>query len=278
MIKLIWQCDKENSWESDWLEFLFQDISHETVTDYQQKLHCMKGVVIYNSTTDIKSYLDRVDSVYGLIHLSDEWSKDSTDHYSRAKFVLRNYYKDLGSNVLNFPLGWMSLYSHDLPVKSVHDRTYTWSFTGHVDKTTRPQMAQHMSQVPNGRSYFKKCGENWGTFQGQALTPPQMAEMYNDSIFVPCPQGNCSIDTFRVTEALQMGALPIVEKNPYWEQLFGDNPLIQIKHWDEAPGIINTLMSNKHALELMRQDTHRWWIKHCAQVKLKIRNLINENS
>jgi hypothetical protein len=278
MIKLIWQCNKENSWESDWLEFLFQDIRHETVTDYQQQLHCMKGVVIYNSTTDIKSYLDRVGSVYGLIHLSDEWSKDSTDHYSRAKFVLRNYYKDLGSNVLNFPLGWMSTYSHDLPVKSVQDRTYTWSFTGHVDKTTRPQMAEHMSQVPNGRSYFKKCGENWGTFQGQALTPSQMAEMYNDSIFVPCPQGNCSIDTFRVTEALQMGALPIVEKNPYWEQLFGDNPLIQIKHWDEAPGIINTLMSNKDALELMRQDTHRWWIKHCAQVKLKIRNLINENS
>lgn len=272
MIKLVWHCHRDTAWESDWLEFLFADIPHTTVVDYGQTIkedHC---VFIFNSSIKNLAYLEQLREEgysFGLIHLSDEWSKDSLDCYAPAKFVLRNYYKELDPKVLNFPLGWMSGFTHDLEIKTVDERKYTWAFSGHIDKTTRPQMARWMATVPDGLSFFKRAGE----YHGYKLTPAEMSDVFNNSIFVPCPMGNCSIDSFRVTEALQAGSLPIVERNPYWEQLYGNNPLLQIDDWSDAPELIKQLMTDLEKLETLRQSTHRWWIQHCSDLKLKIKDL-----
>ncbi len=277
MVTLIWHSNFDSAWENDWIEYLFQKVEHRTIVDYNQSLEVDNSVIIYNATVDNTQYLKRISQKginFGLIHLSDEWNKDPVDHYPLAKFVLRNYYKDLGSNVLNFPLGWMKTFP-ELPDKHLVDRKLIWSFSGHVDKTTRPEMARWMATIPNGKSYFKRCGEDWGPFQGQALTPPQMAEMYNNSWFVPCPQGNCSIDSLRVCEALQAGAMPIVEKNEYWAKLYGaDHPLIEIDSWKDAPNILYKLTTNLNELEAKRIKTYQWWKSHCNMLVNKITELI----
>jgi hypothetical protein len=278
MITLIWHSNKETGWEVDWIEYLFKDIPHTSIADYDQKLEIDNSFIIYNRTAPVDEYAKRLHARglnFGLIHVSDEWLEDSTETYQYAKVVLRNYYKDLGPNVINFPLGWMRTFPYDLTPKTVFQRAYTWSFSGHVDKTTRPAMAAAMSTVPNGLSYFKKCGEHWGPFEGHALDPIQLAELYNNSIFVPCPQGNCSIDSLRVCEALQAGSIPIVEKSNYWDNLYGvGNPLLQVKDWKDAPETISVLMEKYETLEQLRGSTYRWWINHCDKLKHKILNLL----
>jgi len=278
MITLIWHSNKETGWEVDWIEYLFEGIPHRSVTDYDQKLEIDNSFIIYNRTAPVAEYAKRLydkSITFGLIHVSDEWLEDPTEHYKYAKVVLRNYYRDLGPNVINFPLGWMRTFPRDLPLKTVYERAYTWAFSGHVDKTTRPKMAQWMQTVPNGKFYFKSCGQNWGPFEGHALDPVQLAYMYNDSVFVPCPQGNCSIDSLRVCEALQAGSIPIVEKNDYWNNLYGkDNPLLQIKDWNDAPETIAVLMEKYETLEQLRSSTYSWWIDHCDKLKYKILNLL----
>jgi hypothetical protein len=258
----VWLCNKEQSWECDWIDYLFEGVDTDGT------------MVVYNSTADINEYLAAHGPVLGLVHLSDEWDKDPVDHYNQAKVVLRNYYKDLGPNVLNFPLGWMRTFPYKLIPKVIQERQYVWSFSGHIDKTTRPEMARCMSTVEGGRSYFKKCGENWGPFEGHALDPHQLADLYNNSYFVPCPQGNYSIDSFRVTEALQAGALPIVERSEYWSNLFGqDHPLIELDSWDQAPSIIANLTQDYTLLEQKRSAAYSWWIKYCDNLKNKIKGL-----
>lgn len=260
MIK--WLCSRESSWEGDWIDYLFEDVKPNGT------------ILVYNSSVDIRSYLNIHGPVLGLIHLSDEWGRDSTDHYTQAKFVLRNYYKDLGPNVLNFPLGWMKTFPYKTNPKSIQERKLVWSFSGHVDKTTRPEMAKWMITVEGGRGYFKKCGENWGPFEGHALNPTQLAEMYNDSYFVPCPQGNCSIDSLRVCEALQAGAIPIVERNEYWYKLYGpDVPFLQIDNWNQTPKIIAELITDLNKLEKIRSSVYHWWIDHCYMLKENIKEI-----
>jgi hypothetical protein len=278
MITIIWQTNKENSWECDWIEHLFQKTEHKTITDYNQTQFIDRSYIVYNAGVNNDAYINSLSKSgkkFGLIHLSDEWDKDSTANYSLADVVLRNYYKDLGPTVINFPLGWMNSFPHTISPKPISGRKYVWSFSGHVDKTTRPMMAEYMSKIPDGIGYFKKCGENWGPFQGHALTPTQLAEMYNDSIFVPCPQGNQSIDSFRVTEALQAGALPIVERSEYWSNLFGqDHPLIEIDSWDQAPAIVANLTQEHTLLEQKRSATYTWWIKYCDNLQNTIKGLL----
>jgi hypothetical protein len=36
MITLIWNSNKETGWEVDWIEYLFEDIPHRSITDYGQ--------------------------------------------------------------------------------------------------------------------------------------------------------------------------------------------------------------------------------------------------
>lgn len=278
MITLVWQSNLESSWECDWIEFLFRNIPHTTITDYTQTTCIDNSVFIYNNTVNNVDYLKTLSNkriTFGLIHLSDEWDTDPVDHYTLAKFVLRNYYKELGNNVLNIPLGWMKTFPYTIVPNTSLQRKYTWGFSGHVDKTTRPAMVRAMSTVENGRHYFKKCGENWGAFEGHALDPTELAMLYNDCLFVPCPQGNHSIDSLRVCEALQAGSLPIVERSNYWAKLYGtDHPLIEIDSWDQAPELIRSLTNNMDDLEIKRLYTYNWWINHCDRVTNKIMDLV----
>jgi hypothetical protein len=278
MITIIWHAKQEGDWSADWIEHVFSKVPHRTITDYSQTEIIHRSLIVYNATVDITDYVQKAVTEgvsFGLIHISDEWDRDDTDVYKHAKVVLRNYYKDLGPNVINFPLGMMTGWPYDLEIKNTEDRTYTWSFSGHVDKTTRPEMARWMSTVPNGKSYFKKCGEEWGPFLGHALNPAQLAEMYNDSIFVPCPQGNYSIDSYRVTETLAAGALPIVERSTYWTKLFGaDHPLLEIDSWSNAPALIATMLSDKGALDTKRIHAHNWWLNHCDKLANRMIGII----
>jgi hypothetical protein len=276
MITIIWHTSIEKSWEKDWIEYLFAKVPHHTITDYKQELIIPNSLIVYNSSVNIQAYLERAQGTqFGLIHLSDEWGTDDTSLYSYAQIVFRNYYKDLGPNVINFPLGCMKGIPYDVQPRPIVERTLTWSFSGHVDKTTRPDMAKYMINIPNGKYYFKKTGQNWGAFEGHKLDPIDLFNMYSDSIFVPCPRGNQSIDSLRVCEALEAGAIPIVERSDYWSKLYGtDNPLVQIDSWSVAPSIITMLLSDTTRLEYQRQYTHNWWKNYCNKLQSNIVDLL----
>lgn len=276
MITIIWHTSIEKSWEKDWIEYLFTKVPHHTITDYKQELIIPNSLIVYNSSVNIQAYLERAQGTrFGLIHLSDEWGTDDTSLYSYAQIVFRNYYKDLGPNVINFPLGCMKGIPYDVQPRPIVERTLTWSFSGHVDKTTRPDMAKYMINIPNGKYYFKKTGQNWGAFEGHKLDPIDLFNMYSDSIFVPCPQGNQSIDSLRVCEALEAGAIPIIERSDYWSKLYGtDNPLVQIDSWSVAPSIITMLLSDTTRLEYQRQYTHNWWKNYCNKLQANIVDLL----
>jgi len=278
MFNIVWLCNRENAWERDWIEFLFDSIPHVTTTDYDWSKKLDNRIVVFNCTVKIEEYLEKFGYDVGLIHLSDEYYKDSRDFYPKVKFVIRNYFIEENKKVMTIPLGWNIMYPHNTVAKNIYERKYVWSFTGHIEKTTRPVMAHYMSTVPNGMGYFKKGGESWGPFLGHACDPIQMADLYNNSLFVPSPRGNFNQDTFRTTEALQMGAIPIVENDPYWENLFGINPLIKINDWEEAPRLINDLMKDLPRLEELRLTIYNWWQNYLRNLKIKIEALINENN
>jgi hypothetical protein len=267
MNTIVWHIDPAQSWEPDWIEYIFSKTPHNTIIDLSQSKFIDRSYIVYNCTVDIVPYVEKMylqNKRFGLIHLSDEYDQDSLDHYVRAQVILKNYYRHVAmSNVVHFPLGWMKTFPHNLPIKSTWDREHTWSFIGNISKSTRLEMIHYMNTISNGI--------HQGPHTGQSLTPSEMAQIYNNSLFVPCPRGNWNVDSFRVTEALQMGALPIVEKSDYWVKLYGnDHPLIEIESWQDAPGTIKHLMSNMRSLDIQRALTYAWWIRYCNNLKNQI--------
>ncbi len=149
-------------------------------------------------------------------------------------------------------------------------RSYVWSFVGQKSgKPTREAMLSEMSLLP--WNSFTHLTEIWD--DPQSLSASEVKAVYSNSIFVPCPRGNDSLDSFRVWEALEAGALPIVEKDEgdYFHQLLGANCLIQAPpDWSGVAADIDMLLKRRAALDQLYDDTMKWWEEYKKSLKSSV--------
>ncbi len=149
-------------------------------------------------------------------------------------------------------------------------RSYVWSFVGQKSgKPTREAMLSEMSLLP--WNSFTHLTEIWD--DPHSLSASEVKSVYSNSIFVPCPRGNDSLDSFRVWEALEAGALPIVEKDEgdYFRQLLGSNCLIQAPpDWSGVAADIEALLKSRGALDQVYHDTMKWWEEYKKSLKSSV--------
>ena len=188
--------------------------------------------------------------------------------YQFANAVIRNYWcrtHDSNDKVLAIPLGMMNGFKVAAP-KPAHERAHVWSFAGNAQKSSRRDMLQEMSAVEGG---YLHCSDSVGTsmhWRKPDGRPPlpvsEYAHVMSETIFAPCPAGWENLDSLRVSEALEAGCIPIVERRPaydYFRRLFGEHPMITVNRWAEAARLIEELRSNPAALEARRLACQTWW-------------------
>jgi len=83
---------------------------------------------------------------------------------------------------------------------------FVWSFLG-ATKGDRELMVESFRQVGPSYQHFSS---GWNAHD--QLVPQQVREIYEKSVFGLCPPGNAHLDTFRVMEVLEAGAIPVTKK------------------------------------------------------------------
>ena len=127
-----------------------------------------------------------------------------------------------------------------------------------------------------GGQYYCNVNSSWQS--DDSLTTEDYKKILEQSIFIPCPKGNNSADTFRLYEAIEAGSIPIVVKDKYWENLFGpQNPLIQLDSWDNAASFMIKLSQEKEWINNYPQKLSAWWEDYKNSLRNKIKNTIIEN-
>jgi hypothetical protein len=95
-----------------------------------------------------------------------------------------------------------------------------------------------------------------------------------NSWMVPCPGGH-NAETFRVYEAMQAGAIPILTKEPgmelYLEYLGRWLPLLIAENWQHATQIVNILRQNPEIYEQYRTTLLDAWEKMKNDLQTKAR-------
>lgn len=234
-VRLIWQVDPHhpNTWERDWLSDLLEDVEH--VVDLNREIVADHAVVVTAGDGDVAGYLRRFREAghnVGVIHLGDEFSRSPLSFYPYANFVYRNY---LRPEALGFPhcryfaLGYKSGFKTDLNVRDIGARKHTWSFAGQV-KTSRAAMLRSARRIPEGHAHVTQGF-------GQGLDVAGYADLLADTVFALCPRGNYSVDCFRVSEALEAGAIPIVEDGsvtPLWSDVRRPTKFLRLHAWRPA--------------------------------------------
>lgn len=221
-----------------------------------------------------------------LLHLSDEFAVAPIVLYEHpaVKHVLRNYWRhDLPKSMLDritvLPLGYTPG-RHALglgPAPNFKDRSYIWSFAGSLD---RPGRLEALTALRDVEPHLERTIMRWG--DKPALDAHGYCDAMRRTKFVPCMSGSCALESFRVYEALEHGAIPVyvpAESNgttDEFREMYGsDHPFLPIPSWEAAPALLKQFAAaDERVMEEYRQRCLKWWAAKKTALMERIKALV----
>jgi len=216
-----------------------------------------------------------------LWHTSDEKMRHRGQMYGNFDAVIRNHFDPrMGwkKNVVTFPLGYLSGFVGE-PRTSSAPRKYLWAFCGAGYKQQRKDMMEAFSDFPNG---YLRLSSGWSRGPGdlEPLSQAELAALYEESEFVLCPHGINHPDTFRIMEALQSGAIPVMVTflgRDYAKYTFGKHPFIVTKTWAEAAEILRDFHDNPEKMAKKRKEVNDWYADYRQQLLQNFRRIVTSD-
>jgi hypothetical protein len=269
---LIWQVSPK-SFEGDWLRYILQGYYDTEIIDLCRKEVSRHMIVIDNRFDASREAYYRnaflSDCTILLIHLSDERFKDDLSAYRWCHTVYRNYWSPLISGLKSvnfFLLGYKTGFTEQEVVPAA-SRPYLFGFAGDPNKSTRPEMVSALSGIMGGKVHLTS---GWNASDVLEVTSYQ--NILRNCIFAPCPIGNINVDSFRVCEALECGAIPIVERRPgfdYFKNLLGDYPFPVIDKWEDADRVMTAITRADGGASLQAR-CYAWWVDYKQGLRARL--------
>ena len=141
-----------------------------------------------------------------------------------------------------------------------------------LGRPTRIKMLEELKKTQG--DYFENINSSWQS--ADMLSTEEYKCVLSESVFVPCPRGNRSVDSFRLYEALEVGSIPIIEKDAYWTNLLGDHPLIEAPpSWESVGADIQLLLDNPSFINEHQKEVAAWWSRHKKGIKVGISSVFS---
>jgi hypothetical protein len=160
------------------------------------------------SSAQVRRYLRRLsgpERSVGLLHIGDEFNHAPLDIYDEAAFVYRNYWRpgmESSPHCQYPPLG-VNCPLNTFSPRPFSKRTHRWSFAGQI-KGSREAMVEMLSDRADG---VLALTDEFNS----GLPKKAYARLLSDTQVVLCPRGFRAAESYRVYEALEAGAIPLVE-------------------------------------------------------------------
>ncbi len=277
----IWQAKDPH--EREYIEEIFAPYISSYVTDGRHEL-ALDNAILFDAFcyAQDQSYYKKFRGKNAfLVHFLDENYEGAYELYENFKGVLRCYWSDVFNTerVLALPSGYCNGIERNRPALTpASARKYVWSFAGQMNKSSRPDVAYALASVqPNflfavdevrGFTFHNRIGGRQRRFPRG-----EYAEFLYESSFSPCPMGNANLESFRVYESLECGAIPIVEKRrslDYFRELLGDHPMPAVRSWRQARGLIVDLLERPEQMDALQRDCYTWWQGYKQQYTAEI--------
>jgi hypothetical protein len=218
-----------------------------------------------------------------VIHISDEFASDDITFYKHPalKHVIRNYWRpDLaayGSTVVLIPLGPANgrHATHLTDAPSFSERRNVWAFAGSADRHGRPEGLAHLRTTG---PFEERTKSTWSA--PPLADAPTYNTMVRNAKFVPCFRGSAALESFRIYEALEHGAIPIyvpAESHKCADELkemYGKHPFLGFASWEQAAAILPKLVAQPDVMEKHRRSLQEWWAQKKAEISNKLKTIL----
>lgn len=217
----------------------------------------------HDSPPDVSWFLERLDTLpWSLVILAgdEEWAfpwRQVVETPTRRVWTMQPIpgHEELSGML---PGGWSpgTRRSFARYADRADTRPLGWFFAGQVTHDRREACAEVMRTMAGGELI-----ETDGYMRG--IPVEEYREKMAGAKVVPCPSGPYTVDTNRPLEAMEVGAVPIVDllkpREPqfdYWKLLFGEVPFPKTAHWEDLPGEVAKIES---AWPRAGTEVHAWW-------------------
>ena len=176
------------------------------------------------------------------------------------------------------PLGYANnRHATHLPQSPVFsERPHLWAFAGALDRAGRKAA---LNSLHEATPYAEHTTPEWN--DPNQLQGPQYIELLRKAKFVPCFRGSYALESYRLYEALEHGAIPIYvpteshNTNDEYKELFGQHPFLGFPSWSVAASLLPKLALQTEAMEKHRQTLQQWWATKKSDIKKCINNTAN---
>ena len=281
---------KPNFLENDWLNELFPNpIEWIALESFDDMLRATNPILLVQAIPGdtaqehiLNAFAKQMEAngkVMTILHLSDEFGRDPIEFYksSAVKHVFRNYPRaDLPlDKVTLLPLGYANgrqaaTATPTTQTPTFQDRSYTWSFAGSMDRHGRDQILQQLKRV---EPYVVETKETWS--HQAKLGAKEYSDLLQKTKFVPCVAGFRALESYRLYEALEQGAIPLIvpdgpEQRDTYIDVLGKHPILTFPSWDKVAELLPILAKNPVKMEEHRQQLITWWTTKKAELKQQI--------
>ena len=259
-------------YEGQWLQELFgqtkfslEPVSSDTLVNPNENIVLFMQRPHWAPQLEWAKNLLKQGLTFKIIHCSDEFTLDPLDIYSLpgVKGVLR-FYKRPGNlpNTLTIPLGYHWSSKSITKETALENRLYSWSFTGTDWKGRSTQLEPLLAIDQN----FVKFFPDWN--DPEQLNKDQYLELLQNTIFVPCPEGN-NVETYRLYEALECGCIPVFTKLPAVLENSGI-PFIQKETWAQIAELIQHFIENPTIMAEYHRSIMLAWCSYKNKLSLSV--------
>jgi alpha(1,3/1,4) fucosyltransferase len=285
--------DPQTLMEREWLDTLFPyPLDYKQFSNIQDLVNTQSPFFIYQKTPArdmnkvvivVLDMLRTVGKQLTVLHLSDEYGNDDITWYNHPsiKAVIRNYWrpelKSFGEKVIIIPLGYTNGRSGralSTTAPAFNDRPHIWSFVGSLDRPGRPEAISLLQSVKPNKEL---CKPSWNS--PEIVKAEEYNELLRSSKFVPCMRGISALESYRLYEALEHGAIPFYlpsessKCTDEYAELFGKHPFLGFPSWAEAAAYLPKLAEQSEIMEKHRQQLQAWWATAKQDIRVKLKAL-----
>ena len=227
------------------------------------------------------SCCERKNIDYGIISIGDEANKNFMGYATsnNCKFIVRDYLHphllkvlekfNMTQKILHIQVGFSNeFFEASKALERPLIPTYKWSFAGEL-KPGRVEALETFNNLDNGKVVFTDQGFKPDEQKQNALTSTEYFMLMAKSLFIPCPLGWVNIDTQRIYECLEAGAIPVVLRNAspenssvsYWRVKFQSLqpfPFVESGTWNDALSECKYIIETGRAQQVQKSCQDFW--------------------
>lgn len=276
MVQIVWYNGQRGSWDHGLLMSIFgahSDVFSQHNTKESPVFE--RAIIIVAGKPEVEplyKYLGQFKS--GLVILTSEedsffdWKAAIPAHLE----IWTQYYSANKSEIkervlLGAPnrLAQYNINSH-LPKK------YLWSFVGQVQNPFRQACVDVLKDIPNG---FLHVADSFGGIEN-GIEYQEYLDIMCQSVFVICPAGSMCVDSFRLYEAIECGAIPITNARAprdakdfnYFASVYSDCDLLFMN--DNCDDLKNILTQLDQGLSSGHKSANKWYSNYKYSLEKKL--------